>query len=274
MDVMTTQIMSTPISTNQMNITTIQIKSTPRQEVLSNLMTPTPAATKLTGSEFTITTTIGLSRTRVTIETKPSEIIRSTQIIKWPQTNTSSMTFKSLTRQLVNSSNTQAISLTVTKPTDASTFSRTDVSVSSPMGLSKTTIYVTRSETKQLLPSMIPTNILDTNTSGQPGDDHIMLLYPPKNETIKVTVTQNKISTMLNCTVSGPNLTDIDMLWMYNERLLMSNFTALLNGHKVSYKLAELPGVYECIVQSTTDGVVDSRIAGVFEVVMSGKKSL
>jgi len=90
-----TQIMSMPISTNQMNVTTIQIKSTPCQGALSNPITPTPAATKLTGGEFTITTTIRLSRTRVTMETILSEIIKLTQIIKWPQTNTSSIIFKS-----------------------------------------------------------------------------------------------------------------------------------------------------------------------------------
>ena len=63
--------------TTQMDVTTqIMSKSTPRQGALSNPITPTPAATKQTGDQFTIITIIGLSRTRVTMETKPSEIIR------------------------------------------------------------------------------------------------------------------------------------------------------------------------------------------------------
>lgn len=117
----------------------------------------------------------------------------------------------------------------------------------------------------------MPTNMLNTSISGMPGDDHVMLLYPPKDKTIKVMVTQNDASRMLNCTVSGSNLANIKMSWMYNKEPIVNNFTQLLNGRKVSYVLAEIPGVYECIVRPINGVFSSGKIAGIFEVVMSGK---
>ena len=75
---------------------------------------------------------------------------------------------------------------------------------------------------------------------------------------------------MLNCTISGSNLTGIEMLWMYNEQPLMNDRTESVKDKKVSYVTAEMPGVYKCIVQST-NGMMDSEIAGVFELSMPGE---
>ena len=128
-----------------------------------------------------------------------------------------------------------------------------------------------RPKTKHLLPFPTPTDTPNTNTNTS-DDDQVILVYPPKDETISVIITQNNPSTKLNCTVLGSNLTGIEMLWTHNGNVLMNDFIESLNGKKVSYVLANEPGVYKCIVQST-GGMMDSEIAGVFELSMPGKMS-
>ena len=269
-------------STNQINTTTmqttsrtsqvvtkttiIQVTSTTSQVSTANPIMPTiqttsttevvtlnSAATETTIGEFTVTTTVNLT-TGVVMTTMPSQTM---QIISWPQAIPSSVT-------LMSSRSSIPVPLSVTKATNA----RTDVLVSISKWLPQTMNYVANTETKQLSPSTTPTNTPNMNTS-VPDDIEVILLYPPKDETITVTVTQSDVSTMLNCTISGSNLASIDMLWTHNNQPLKNHFTEVLNGHKVSYALAEQPGVYECILQSR-NGVMSSQIAGTFEIIMSG----
>lgn len=276
-------------STNQISATTTHIMSTTGKVVMSNLKTtvvrimPTsshrltknpitsritmnpisPVTTvsqvtsKVTSDKFRVITTVGLVATTVAMETI------SPQMTSQSQVDPLSMTLISPTRHPSRIPTPLSTDMT----TDTNVFVGTDVSASSSSWLPQTMGRVVKTETIHLQPSRTPT---DKNNSA-PTADQVMLVYPPKNETIKVTVTQSDVSTMLNCTVAGSNLTDINMLWTYNKRLLTNNSTELLNNRKVSYVLAEIPGVYQCIVQSSTNGVMSSRIAGVFEVIMLGK---
>ena len=235
------------VSTANPIMPTIQTTST------TEVVTLNSAATETTSGEFTVTTIVDLT-TGVVMTTMPSQTM---QIISWPQAIPSSVT-------LMSSRSSIPVPLSVTKATNA----RTDVLVSISKWLPQTMNYVANTETKQLSPSTTPTNTPNMNTS-VPDDIEVILLYPPKDETITVTVTQSDVSTMLNCTISGSNLASIDMLWTHNNQPLKNHFTEVLNGHKASYVLAEQPGVYECILQSR-NGVMSSQIAGTFEIIMSG----
>ena len=257
---MQTTSSASQVVTANLNTTIVQVTSGSSQATTVNPIVPTiqttsttevvtlnplsPAATETTSGEFTVTTTVGLM-TRATMATMPSQTV---QIISRPQANLSSVI-----HMLPQS--TIPVPLSVTKATN------TDVSASTTWLLQT----ITNTETKQFSPSTTPTNTPSTNSG-----DKVMLLYPPEDETITLTVTQSDASTMLNCTISGSNLAGIDMLWIYNQQPLTNHFTEVLNGHKVSYALAEQPGVYECIIQSR-NGVTSSQIAGTFEIIMSGK---
>ena len=232
-----------------------QITSTPNRVVTVNPVSP--AATEVSSNGFTVTTTSGFTTTKVTMETITSLAIQTTS---QPQVSLSSMTHKSP----IGQQSSTAISLAVTKALDT-----TGVPPTSSLWLPLTMSHVIKTETTQLLPSTTPTVTVNRNIS-VPDEPQVTLVYPPKDKTVKVTVTQNDPSIMLNCTISGSNLTGIEMSWIYNEQMLMNDFTELLNGQKVSFVLAELPGVYKCIVQSM-NGVIGSEIAGIFEVVMPGK---
>ena len=248
-----TQDMSTSnqIFTLHPTVPAIQIMPTLTQTDLTS-----PAAIEMINSEYTITTTIGFTATRVTMATIPSLTL---QIVSKPLTSS----VESSTRH----QSSIALSVEVTKGTDTDTLSRTDVSATSPPWLPQTTNHITKTETQDFLPSPTPT--ADTpNTNAD--DEQVILVYPPIDEPIKVVFTQSNPSAKLNCTISGSNLTGIEMLWMYNEQPLMNDRTESLNGEKVSYVTVEMPGVYKCIVQST-NGMMDSEIAGVFELSMPGE---
>ena len=247
--------MSTSNQTFTLNPTVpaIQIMSTLTQADLTS-----PAATEMTSSEYKVTTTVGFTATRVTMATIPSLTL---QIVSRPQTSS----IKSSARH----QSSIAISVEVTKAIDTDIISRTDVSATSPSWLPQTTHHVTKSKTQDFLPSPTPTPTADTPNTNT-DDDQVILVYPPKDGTIKVIFTQNNPSTVLNCTISGSNLTGIEMLWMYNEQPLMNDRTESVKDKKVSYVTAGMPGVYKCIVQST-NGMMDSEIAGVFELSMPGE---
>lgn len=203
--------------------------------------------------------TFGLAPTRVTVTTMESQTV---QIIKSLHANPSSVTLQSAIRHPQNSSSIQSsMLLTVTKTTDNGILSRTDAlsSSSSSLWLLQTMSHV-ESETVNILPSSTPSNVS--------GNNQVMLLYPPTDQTIKVTI---KVSVMLNCTISGSNLIGVNMFWTYNKQWVMNNTTKSLNGHKVSYVLAKTPGVYECIVQLRNG---DTQVAGIFEVAMAGKNTI
>ena len=249
---------SSQISTVNPILSTAQITT-----MLNELLTLNPtssAAREATSSKFTVATAVALTTTRVTTKTIPSQTI---QIISSPQASQSSVI------QVLAPSHISG-SLSVTSVTDNSVNTTTDVSGSSQTGLPETMIYIAETETKQLSPYITPTNAPNTSTS-VPDDIQVMLLYPPNDKTITMTVTQNDASIMLNCTISGPDLAGIDMSWTYNTQPLNNHFTEILNGQKVSYMLAEKPGVYECVAR-TKNEVMASQIAGTFEIIMSGKK--
>ena len=249
---------SSQVSTVNPIMSTVQMETTLKELLTLNPSTAT--AREVTSSKFTAVTTVALTTTRVTMKTISSQTM---QIISSPQANQSRVT------QVLTPSNI-SVSSSLTEGIDSSTITTTDGSGSFQTRLPETMIYVAETETKQLSPYMTPTSTPNTSTSA-PKDIQVLLLYPPKDKTIMVTVTTNDVSIMLNCTISGPDLAGVDMSWLYNTQPLNNHFTEILNGQKVSYMLAERPGVYKCVVR-TRNGIMASQIAGTFEIYMSGKK--